>query len=218
MNVLIVDDHQLFRSGLISVLKKFDFVSVIQEVENGKEAIEELKKKNNYEVVFMDINMPVMNGIDATRIIKHDFPEVKVIALTMYEDQKHVIEMIELGASGYIVKNTDSLEIKTALLKVMNNELFFSKQIAESLVTAMVHKHTVYKNLYIDTISSREKEILYLICHEYTTKEIASSLFISEKTVDWHRLHLLQKTHSKNIAGLVIFALKSGFIEDLVHN
>jgi DNA-binding NarL/FixJ family response regulator len=217
MNILIADDHQLFRSGLVSVLKKLDFVSKIREAENGKEVIEQLKKDNNYDIVFMDINMPVMNGTDATRIIKSDFPGVKVIALTMYEDQKHVIEMIELGASGYIVKNTDSSEIKNALLKVTNNELFFSRQISESLVSSIVNKHRVQRNQFNDLISNREKEILYLICHEYTTREIASSLYISEKTVDWHRLHLLQKTNSKNIAGLVIFAVKLGLIGDLVH-
>jgi DNA-binding NarL/FixJ family response regulator len=217
MKILIVDDHELFRHGLISVLKKLDFVSKVKEAENGKEAIEELNKENDYEVVFMDINMPVMNGADATKVIKRNFASLKVIALTMYEDQKHVIEMIESGASGYIVKNTDSREIKTALLKVMNNELFFSKQISESLISSIVYKHRVQRNQFNDLISNREKEILCLICHEYTTKEIASSLFISEKTVDWHRLHLLQKTNSKNIAGLVIFAVKQGIIEDIVH-
>jgi DNA-binding NarL/FixJ family response regulator len=218
MNILIADDHQLFRNGLVSVLKKIDFVSTIHEAVNGKEVIDELNRQNNYDVIFMDINMPVMNGVDATRIAKHLFPAVKIIALTMYEDQKHVLEMMELGASGYMVKNTDSQEIKNALLKVMNNELFFSKQIAESLVMSTLYKNRLLKSQLTDVISSREKEILYLICHEYTSRQIASSLFISEKTVDWHRLHLLQKTNSKNIAGLVIFALKHGIIEDLVHN
>lgn len=212
MKVLIVDDHQLFRFGLISVLKNFEFISTIQEAENGKEAVEEVLR-GNYDVVLMDINMPVMNGTDATRIIKQDFPEVKVIALTMFEDQKHVIEMIESGASGYIIKNTNSMEIKEALLKVANNELYFSRQISESLITSLIFKHKVRKNQYNELISTREKEILYLICREYTSKEIAESLFLSEKTVDWHRLHLLQKTNSKNIAGLVLFALRCGIID-----
>jgi len=216
MKVIVVDDHQLFRIGLITVLKKFDFISKIQEAGNGKEVIEELKIDSGYDVILMDINMPVMNGTEATRIIKRDFPEVKVIALTMYDDHKHVIEMIELEASGYMVKNTDSHEIRGALLKVMNNELFFSKQISENLVKSLVHKHRIQRNQYNDLISNREKEILCLICREFTTKEIASSLFLSQKTVDWHRLNLLQKTHSKNTAGLVIFALKSRIIEDLV--
>jgi len=213
MKILIADDHLLFRLGLASVLKQFDFVSKVQEAENGREVIEEITKES-YDVVLMDINMPVMNGTEATRLIKREFPGIKVIALTVFEDQKHVIEMIESGASGYIIKNTNANEIKTALLKVTNNELYFSRQISESLITSLVNKHTMRKSQYNEQLSNREKEILYLICKEYTSKEIADSLYLSEKTVDWHRLNLLQKTHSKNIAGLVLFALRCGIIDD----
>ncbi|HEY5969983.1 MAG TPA: response regulator transcription factor [Chitinophagaceae bacterium] len=213
MKVLIADDHLLFRLGLASVLKQFDFISKVQEAENGREVIEEISKES-YDVVLMDINMPVMNGTEATRLIKREFPDIKVIALTVFEDQKHVIEMIESGASGYIIKNTNANELKTALLKVSNNELYFSRQISESLITSLVNKHTMRKSQYNEQLSNREKEILYLICKEYTSKEIAESLYLSEKTVDWHRLNLLQKTHSKNIAGLVLFALRCGIIDD----
>ncbi|HWI93188.1 MAG TPA: response regulator transcription factor [Flavisolibacter sp.] len=216
MRVLIADDHQLFRFGLISVLKHLEFISEIQEAENGGQALEKMIS-NSYDVIFMDINMPVMNGTDATRVIKHDFPDVKVIALTMYEDQKHVIEMIESGASGYIIKNTSSTEIKDALLKVMNNELYFSRQISESLITSLVSRHNYKRQQQNELLSNREKEILYLICCEYTSKEIAESLYLSEKTVDWHRLNLLQKTNSKNIAGLVLFALRSGIVDQNVN-
>jgi DNA-binding NarL/FixJ family response regulator len=213
LKMIVADDHQLFRLGLISVLKKFDFISKIQEAENGREVIEEVTKEN-YEVILMDINMPVMNGSDATKVVKRKFPDVKVIALTMFEDQKHVIEMIESGASGYIIKNTNENEIKTALLKVTNNELYFSRQISESLITSLVNKHTMKRSQYNDQLSNREKEILFFICKEYTSREIAESLYLSEKTVDWHRLNLLQKTHSKNIAGLVLFALRCGIIDE----
>lgn len=216
MKIIIADDHELFRIGLKSVLKKFDFVTKIQEAENGKEVIDEMVKEN-YDVIFMDLTMPVMNGIDATRILKQNFPDVKVIALTMFEDQRHVIEMIEVGAAGYIIKNTDNHEIKNALLKVMKNELYFSRQISEELIESLAYKHKTKKNQCNDLISNREKEILRLICCEYTSKQIAESLFLSEKTIDWHRLNLLQKTNSKNIAGLVIFAIKGGIIEDIVH-
>ena len=217
MNILIADDHQLFRNGLAAVLKKFDFVSKVKGVSNGKEAVEEMAN-NKYEIVLMDITMPVMNGTDATKIIRRNFPETKVIALTMFEDQKHVVEMIEMGASGYIIKNTDNVELKNALLKVSNSELYFSKQISEGLINTLLYKHTLKKSQYNEQISVREKEVLCLICKEYTTKEIAAALFISEKTVDWHRLNLLQKTNSKNTAGLVIFAMKCGLIDGVVHN
>lgn len=216
MKILIADDHLLFRMGLVSVLKYFDFVSKIKEVENGREAIEEVKN-DSYDVILMDINMPLMNGTEATRLIKREFPDIKIIALTVFEDQKHVIEMIESGASGYIIKNTNANEIKTALLKVINNELYFSNQISENLITSLVNKHKIRKANFSNKISNREKEILYFICREYTTKEIAEALYLSEKTVDWHRLNLLQKTHSKNIAGLVLFAIKSGIIDENTH-
>jgi DNA-binding NarL/FixJ family response regulator len=216
MKILTVDDHQLFRIGLVSVLKEFDFVSQIHEAENGREAIEKLVC-DNYDIVLMDINMPIMMGTQATRVIKRDFPEVKVIALTMYEDQKHVIEMVEAGASGYIIKNTNGTEIYNALQKVMNNELYFSRQISESLITSLVQKHQTKKSQQNEMISNREKDILCLICREYTTREIAQALFLSGKTVDWHRINLLQKTHSKNIAGLVLFAVRSGIIDENVN-
>jgi len=216
MKVLIADDHELFRFGLISVLKQFEFISKIGEAENGREAIEKVAL-DNYDIVLMDINMPVMTGTEATRVIRRDFPGVKVIALTMYEDQKHVIEMIEAGASGYIIKNTNGIEIQNALEKVMNNELYFSRQISESLITSLVHKYQTKKGQQNEMISNREKDILCLICREYTTREIAETLFLSEKTVDWHRLNLLQKTHSKNIAGLVLFAVRSGIIDENVN-
>ena len=215
MKIIVADDHQIFRFGLISVLNKFDFISKIHEAENGKEVIEEMTREP-YDVIFMDINMPVMNGKDATKQVKRDFPDVKVIALTMFDDQRHVIELIESGASGYIIKNTNDYEIKTAIQKVTNNELYFSRQISESLITSIVHKHKLKRNQYNELISNREKEILYFICREYTSKEIAESLFLSEKTVDWHRLNLLQKTNSKNTAGLVLFAIRCGIIDENV--
>ncbi len=215
MNILIADDHQLFRKGLAGVLKKFEFVSKIHEAGNGREAVEEMKKEK-YEVVFMDIAMPVMDGADATKIIKHDFPETKVIVLTMYDDQKHVAKMIEYGISGYVIKNTDTAELKKAIETVMENKLYFSKQVEEGLIRSMVFKTKNKRSQPNDIISQREKEVLHLICEQYSSREIAASLYLSEKTVDWHRLKLLEKTQSKNTAGLVLYAMKNGIIEDLV--
>ena len=213
MKILIADDHQLFRIGVKSVLKKMPFVSKIQEAENGRQVIEEIKKEN-FDVILMDINMPVMDGIDATRAVKKQFPDMKVIVLSMYDDQQHVIEMMELGASGYIIKNTTSHEIQLALSTVMNNELYFSKQISENLIKSVVYKHKLKKNICSEHLSEREKEILTLICMQQTTKEIAASLYLSEKTVDWHRLNLLHKTNSKNIVGLVFFAIKNRLFDE----
>lgn len=217
MDVIVADDHNIFRTGIKSILSHIDFVSHISEAENGRQAVEIMHEKK-HQVIFMDICMPVMDGINATRCILRDFPETKIIALTMYEDHRHVREMIESGASGYLLKNTGDEEIKKALIQVMNDEIYISDQLSKELIKLLVCKHKIKKTQNNDLLSNREKEILRLICREYSSKEIAETLFISEKTVDWHRLNLLQKTQSKNTAGLVIFAMKNGIIEELLYN
>jgi DNA-binding NarL/FixJ family response regulator len=217
MDVIVTDDHNIFRTGIKSILSHIDFVATISEAENGRQAIEIMHEKK-HQVIFMDICMPVMDGISATRCVLRDFPDTKIIALTMYEDQRHVIEMIESGASGYLIKNTDDDEIRSALIQVMNDEIYISKQLSKELIKLLLSRHQLKKNKNNDLLSNREKEILKLICRELTSKEIGETLFISEKTVDWHRLNLLEKTHSKNIAGLVLFAIKNGIIEELMQN
>jgi DNA-binding NarL/FixJ family response regulator len=207
MKVLIADDHQLFRFGVISVLKEFDFVSKIQEAENGKEVLD-LLKREHFDVVLMDISMPVMNGVVATKEITRHYPKTKVIAVSMYEDEQHMISMFHSGAVGYLFKNTDKNEIKNALEEVVfKGNLYWPKGVGDKLFNKMILRKRAHDSSCDKLFSKREKEIISLICREFSTKEIAFHLHLSQKTVSWHRENLLQKSQVKNTAGLVAFAL-----------
>ena len=206
LKVIVADDHHLFRSGIIMALKKIHIVSQIREAENGREVLEILAQEH-FDVVLMDISMPVMNGSIATKEISRKFPETKIIAVSMYEDDQHMTDMFHNGASGYLFKNTDKEEIKKALEEVVfNNNRYWPKKLGDKLFNRIILKKQTQDKSCNGLLSDREKEIISLICREFSTKEIASYLHLSQKTISWHRENLMQKTQSKNTAGLVAFA------------
>jgi DNA-binding NarL/FixJ family response regulator len=207
LKIIVADDHYLFRSGFIMVLKETHIISYIKEAENGKEVLDILQAEN-FDVVFMDISMPVMNGFTATKEIKCKFPQTKVIAISMYEDDQHMTEMFQYGATGYLFKNTDKEEIEKALEEVFfNNNLYWPQKAGDKLFKKIVLKKQEQDNSDNKLFSKREKEIITLICHEFSTKEIANQLHLSQRTISWHRENIMQKTQAKNAAGLVAFAL-----------
>jgi DNA-binding NarL/FixJ family response regulator len=207
LKVIVADDHHLFRSGFIMVLKETHMISYIKEAENGKEVLDVLQTEN-FDLVFMDISMPVMNGFVATKEIKKRFPQTKIIAISMYEDDQHMSEMFQNGATGYLFKNTDKEEIERALEEVFfNNNLYWPKKAGDKLFRKVVLKKESNKNSSNKLFSDREKEIITLICQEFSTKEIANRLHLAQKTISWHRENILQKAQTKNTAGLVAFAL-----------
>jgi len=211
LKIIVADDHHLFRSGFIMALKETHMTSYIKEAENGKEVLDILRSEN-FDVVFMDISMPVMNGFVATKEIKCKFPQTRVIAISMYEDDQHMTEMFQHGATGYLFKNTDKEEIEKALEEVyFNNNLYWPKKVGDKLFRKVILKKESTDNSNNKLFSDREKEIIKLICQEFSTKEIANHLNLSQKTISWHRENILQKTQSKNTAGLVAFALTNGF-------
>jgi DNA-binding NarL/FixJ family response regulator len=206
INVIVADDHHLFRAGIIMVLKKINLILKIREAENGKEVLEILEKEF-FDVVLMDISMPVMNGLVATKEISKRFPHTKVIAVSMYEDEEHMKEMFQVGAMGYLFKNTDLEEITKALEEtILNNNRYWSRKAGDRLFNKMVLKKESQDKVCNKLFSDREKEIIKLICKEYSTKEIASQLHLSQKTISWHRDNMMQKVQCKNVAGLVAFA------------
>jgi two-component system, NarL family, response regulator NreC len=208
LKVIVADDHRLFRSGIILTLRGINKISHIQEAENGREVLE-LLQQEHYDVVLMDISMPVMNGVVATKEIAKQFPKTKVIAVSMYEDDEHIMTMFHAGASGYLFKNTDKNEIENALDEVIiKQNLYWPRSIGDKLFNKMILKKRVQNVSCQELFSDREKEIIRLICAEYSTKEIADYLHLSQKTVAWHRENLMQKSHAKNTAGLVVFALR----------
>ena len=213
-NILIVDDHQLFRQGVIYALKQFKSIKEIYEAENGKEAVK-LLEKIDCDIVFMDIIMPVMDGINAARHIVKEFPDVYVIALSMIDDETNITRMIEAGASGYLVKNTDGKEMMEAITKVYAGNHYYSDK-----VSAKLHSHLMAKRnereqfLNNNLFNERELVILELICDEYSSEEIGGKLFVSRRTVEGYRKILLRKTMSRNVAGLVRFAIREGYCKD----
>ncbi|MCC5940389.1 MAG: response regulator transcription factor [Balneolaceae bacterium] len=211
IKVLLADDHKIVRDGIKLMLEPEVGIDVVAEANNGVEAIEKLKDVL-IDIVIMDINMPEMDGITATKQIKKVYPDVKVLALTMSNDDLHIRQMIQAGASGYIMKSAGRVELKDAISSIMNGKHYFSDEATHSIMMDLVKgkgKPTSPDSVHI---TDRELEILELIVQEFTNQEIAEKLFISSRTVDAHRRNLLQKTGARNTAGLVKYAFQHNII------
>jgi DNA-binding NarL/FixJ family response regulator len=208
-SVMIVDDHPLFREGLKLILGEINNVGEIFQASNGEEFLRFLSHTLP-DMVLMDIEMPLMNGIEATRIAVERFPTIKIIALSMYSDDAYYFKMIESGAKGFIAKNSDIDIVEKAMVTVMSGNEYFSAEIMSKLIKNI---HNIQKEPHKDLLTERESEILYLICKGLSNQEIADSLFLSKRTVDKHRENILSKTESKNTAGLVLFAIKNKIID-----
>jgi DNA-binding NarL/FixJ family response regulator len=216
MRILLVDDHKLIRDALKSYMDGDDEFEVVDEASNGQEALI-LLKSIKVDVVLLDISMPVMDGITCAKEISALYPDVKILALSMMNDNQFIKKMLNSGALGYILKNSGETEIKKALRAVYQGENYFSAEVNETVMQNML-KGGIKRNskLVVDLpLTSREKEVLYLIIKEYSNQEIADKLFISPRTVDAHKRNLLEKTGSKNTAGLVLYAIEKDLFEDL---
>ena len=201
----------MFREGLHFLLLKMDFVDQILEAENGLDFLEKIVGVNNC-IVLMDIEMPLMNGIEATRKALERYPDLKILALSMYSEESYLSSMIEAGASGFLLKNSSFSEVKSALRDVMEGKNYFSPAIRQSILEIMSQKIN-HPDKDLDEITQREKEILYYICKGFSNGEIAQQLGISKRTVDKHRENLLQKTQSRNTADLVTYAIKHHYFD-----
>lgn len=211
INIFLVDDHALFREGLRFLLQKIDFVDQILEAQNGLEFLEHIIEVKDC-IVLMDIEMPVMNGVEATKKALERDPDLKIIALSMYSEESYLSSMIEAGASGFLLKNSSFNEVKNALTDVMEGKNYYSPHIIQSILEIMTNKiNNSGKDR--DDITQREKDILYYICKGFSNAEIADKLSISKRTVDKHRENLLQKTQSRNTANLVTYAIKHHYFD-----
>jgi two-component system nitrate/nitrite response regulator NarL len=212
--VLIADDHEVVRDGLKNILMSLGNISVVGEVANGEEAV------NVYgtikpDVVIMDISMPGMNGIEATRIIKESDPNAKILILTMHDNQEYLNQIIRSGAKGFVLKNTDKEELLEAVKAVAAGENFFSKDISKLIIDNYIRsaKETDKTDGFKEVpLTKREIEILKLIASGYSNQEIANILYISYNTVDTHRKNIMHKLSIKNTAGLVRYAIEKGLI------
>ncbi|MCF6351654.1 MAG: response regulator transcription factor [Cyclobacteriaceae bacterium] len=216
MKILLVDDHRLIRDAIRSYMEDDDAYEIVGEASQGQEAIRTLEELE-VDVVLMDINMPIMGGIECTKEIKKRWPKIKVIALSMMSDNQHIKQMMGVGASGYVLKNCTEKELKKAIKMVYEGDTYYSAEVTEVvMVNLMKNNHTKTSNLVVDMpLTEREKEVLELIIKEHTNNEIADKLFISNRTVDAHKRNLLEKTGSKNVAGLVMYAINNQLFEDL---
>lgn len=212
LKIYIVDDHKLFREGLKLLLSTQDFVLHIYEASNGREFIENLSLVD-CDIVLMDIEMPEMNGIDATREALKIRPGLKVIVLSMYGDEQYYYKMVDAGVKGFVLKNSGIEKVITAIRKVAEGENYFSEELLFNILNTLRDNNKTEPELPDNEISEREMEILYHVCLGLSNQEIADKLFISKRTVDKHRANLLSKTGCRNTAALVMYAIKNKMID-----
>jgi DNA-binding NarL/FixJ family response regulator len=209
IDIYLVDDHPLFRQGLKLLLSGLDFIGKIFEANNGEEFITGLKN-NPVDVALIDIEMPVMNGIEAAKRAREIQPSIKILALSMYSDKNYYLSMIDAGACGFLLKNSNFDEVEKAITDVCNDKSYISIEILNEILK---YPDKASFNVFDSELTERELEVLLLICKGLTNNEIADKLVLSKRTVDKHRENLLLKTQSKNTANLVIYAIKNGFLQ-----
>jgi len=209
-DIIIVDDHLIFRQGLKSLITAEKFAHVIGEASNGKEFIELLSHLKP-DLVLMDIDMPHMNGMEATQKALELLPDLKIIIFTMFSDEEYYYKMIDLGVKGFILKSSGINELDKAIQDVMMGESYFSNELLRKIINNFGRKN-ISKPVDNASITSREMEILQQICFGFNNEEIGQKLFISSKTVKSHRSNLLEKTKCKNTPGLIFFALKNKIV------
>lgn len=215
IKIILVDDEILFRKGISFLLGREPNIDIIFEASNGDELISFLQnnKNNHPDIIIMDLKMPGINGVEATKIIHVEFPKLKIIALTSYDSKSFVANMIDVGAVSYLIKNATPQELITTINEVAEKGFYYTdyvmKIIQDDVLTAKKTKSALDNNF----LTTREFEVLKLICSQKSTAEIAEKLFISPRTVEGHRNNLLLKTESRNIAGLVVYAVQNEIMD-----
>jgi DNA-binding NarL/FixJ family response regulator len=207
--LIIADDHQLLIEGLISILSEVKDLEILEPVNNGNQLINSLIK-SHADIVLLDLNMPKLDGIKTLPVLRRDFPDLKIIILTNYDQPQLIEEVRKLGAHGYLLKNSPSFILKDAINKVINGELYFEDKVLPEKDNSPYFIDDFMKKYQL---TKREVEIIKMIAKELTSKEIGDSLFISEFTVSTHRRNIMKKLNSKNVAGLLKFARQHGLAD-----
>lgn len=214
IKVLVADDHTMFVDGIDSILKDEKDIEVIGRCYDGLAVIDFIKKQEP-SLVLLDVNLPEMNGIEVCKQVNKDYPKVKILAISMFNEESFVTEILNHGAEGYILKNTGREELLTAIRTVHEGKSYFSKEVTQTIMKGLMkaRKASSASTRFIPKISRREKEVLKLIVEEFTTQEIANKLFISLKTVESHRSSLLGKLNARNTAGLVRITMEHRLLD-----
>jgi len=210
LKVIIVDDHEIFRNGLQTILKRIENIKLIASASNGSEFLELLKKEVP-DVVLMDIKMPVIDGVDATRYALEAHPEIKIIALSMFGDEEYLQQMIQAGAKGFLLKNITRKELSHAIELVFAGGNYYSEELLSFFTKKYIHDIQPEQDDL--QITKREMEVLQLVAEGFSNKEIADRLFISKRTVDGHKNNLIVKTGSKNMVDLLVYSIKKGLVK-----
>lgn len=210
IKVLIADDHQMFIDGLKSMLEDTEGIQVVGEAMNGKEVIENCDSKE-VDIVIMDISMPDMDGIEATKELLKKHPDIKVLGLSMYNDRNFISDLLKTGAHGYMLKNTGKKDLIDAIQTLQSGETYLGEEVSKTLLNSFMKKRSRME--VVEKLSEREMEVLECIASGLTTQEIANKLFISKNTVETHRKNLLFKIKARNTAELVKNAYKKGIIQ-----
>ena len=215
IKIILADDEVLFRKGIAFLLQREANIEILFEVGTGSELVSFLNESIIHpDIIIMDLKMPILNGVEATKIIHNNHPNIKIIALTSYDSKSFVANMIAIGASSYLVKNTTPAEVISTINEVYKNGFFYNEAVLQVINEGILENNSKSKfGFDDDNLTAREKEVLFLICKQKSTQEIAEKLFISTRTVDGHRNNLLLKTESKNMAGLVVYAIHHKMVD-----
>lgn len=212
IKIVLVDDEILFRKGISFLLGREKNIEIIHEVSNGSELISFLKESHIHpDIIVMDLKMPLLNGVEATKIINKDFPQIKIVALTSYDTKSFIANMLDVGAVSYLIKNATPQELLITIQEVATKGFYYNDNVKSIIQDSVLTSKKNMSQFDANYLTSRELEVLQLICEQKTTAEIGEILFISPRTVEGHRNNLLLKTESRNIAGLVVFAIRNEF-------
>ena len=209
--IAIVDDHTLFRKGMVSLLGESDEIDIIFDASNGQEMISMLRLGTLPKVILMDINMPEMDGYEATKWLTNHYPQIKILALSMHDEDEPIIEMLKSGAGGYLLKESKTSDLVTAIKTIAEHDYFMNNLVSGKLIRSLQEKSTV-RNV-LEEISANERKFLEHCCSELTYKEIADKMNLSPHTIDNYRESLFQKFEIKSRTGLVLFALRNQLIK-----
>lgn len=213
IKVALTDDHVLLRRGLASLVNSFEEYTVAQEADNGQDLQQKIEKDNLPDLVLLDINMPKMDGFATAQWLKQTYPLIKILALSMYDNENSVIRMFKAGARGYILKDCEPLELKTALDSVMQKGYYYSELVTGKLIHTINQMDEDADMRNLAHLNEKEIQFLRLACTEMTYKEIADKMFLSPRTIDGYRDALFEKLNIKTRVGLVMYAIKNGIVQ-----
>ena len=216
IKLALCDDHTLFRVGMATILGQVQDFELVLEAGNGQELIDKIARKTP-DVILLDLQIPVMDGTATADYMREHYPLVKIVVLTMHDEDRMVLHLLEKGVSGYLLKDAEAGEVEKAIRKVMDEGVYLNEFVSGAMLRKMRNKTKVLQpvNTFYNSkilLSEREKEVLVLICEGLSTNEISEKIFLSPRTVEGHRLRILEKTGTKNTAGMVAYAFKNGLV------